>query len=204
MTTLITDPWLERRIRQDRCNRGIDGHDEIWDGVYVVMPPADVEHQDVLTGLLVVLEFGVGQTGLGQVYPGVNVSDQEIDWERNVRCPDIAVVMRDSSARDCDTHYFGGPDFLVEIVTPFDMTRDKLPFYGKVGVRELLLIDRNPWALELYKLQDGTLATVSQSTVKEPALLASGVLPLSFRLLAGESRPRIEVIHRDGAQHWIV
>ncbi len=204
MTTLITDPSLERRVRDERRMTGADGHDEIWDGVYVVMPLANTEHQDVLTGLLTVLAVNIDWTGLGKVYPGVNVSDQEFDWENNVRVPDVAVVLPGGLARDCDTHYFGGPDFLAEIVTPFDLSRDKPPFYAKVGVRELLLIDRFPWALELYELRDEAMSLTSRSTVEEPAELASNVLPLSFRLLPGAPRPSIEVTHRDGVQRWMV
>jgi hypothetical protein len=29
-------------------------------------------------------------------------------------------------------------------------------------------------------------------------------LPLVFRLVAGEARPRIEVMHSDGRQRWMV
>jgi hypothetical protein len=35
-----------------------------------------------------------------------------------------------------------------------------------------------------------------------PAQLQSQVLPLNFRLIAGDARPVIEVDHQDGRQRW--
>ena len=99
-------------------------------------------------------------------------------------------------------YWLGGPDFAVEVISRHDRSRKKFDFYAKVGVRELLLVDRKPWALELYRLQDGKLALVGKSDLDHPEILASEVLPLSFRLVAGNPRPRIEVAHADGIQRW--
>jgi hypothetical protein len=158
-----------------------------------------------LTGILYAT---IDLPGLGLVHPGANVSDREEDWTFNYRVPDVAVYLAGTTARDCGTHWLGGPDFAVEVASPGDETRDKLPFYGKVGVRELLLIDRDPWALELHRLRDDALIVAGTSRVASGGVLASGVLPLSFRLVGGEGggsgRPRIEVAHVDGAQRWLV
>ena len=70
-------------------------------------------------------------------------------------------------------------------------------------MRELLLIDRDPWALELYRLHDGQLKLVGQSRLEQPDILQSTVLPLTFRLIPGDTRPRIEVRHTDGVQEWL-
>ena len=37
----------------------------------------------------------------------------------------------------------GGPDFLVEVASPGDRSLDKLAFYEGIGVRELLMVDRD-------------------------------------------------------------
>jgi hypothetical protein len=120
----------------------------------------------------------------------------------------VAVFLAGTSARNRETHWLGGPDFGVEVISRGDDSRDKLPFYAAVGSRELLLIDRDPWALELYRPGVGGvgLALAGTSTVGGGELLASAVLPLGFRLVAGEGggRPRIEVTHADGAQRWLV
>jgi hypothetical protein len=103
-----------------------------------------------------------------------------------------------------ETFWLGGPDFVVEIVSPDDASRDKLEFYSSVGVRELLLIDRNPWQLELYQLKGRTLAEVGRSTTSESTTIRSAVVPLSFKLIPGGARPSIEVTHHDGVQRWMV
>ncbi len=138
------------------------------------------------------------------VYPGLNVSDRADDWTKNFRCPDVAVVLPGGIARDCDTYHLGGPDFVVEIISLHDRSRDKLSFYGRVNMRELLLIDRDPWALELYRLHDGELKLAGQSRLDQADVLPCTVLPLTSRLIPGDPRPRIEVRHTDCVQEWLV
>ena len=94
----------------------------------------------------------IWESRLGKVMAGVNVSDREHGWKKNYRCPDVVVFLNHTKAVDCDTFWFGGPDFAVEIASPGDRSREKLEFYAKVGTRELLLVDRKPWSLELYRL----------------------------------------------------
>lgn len=56
----------------------------------------------------------------------------------------------------------------------------------------------------LYRLKDGKLALVGQSDLSNSAELTSEVLPLRFRLIAGASRPLIEVTTLDKSQRWEV
>jgi Uma2 family endonuclease len=114
------------------------------------------------------------------------------------------VYLPGNPAEDRDTHWFGGPDFAVEVVSAYDHSREKLPFYATVGVRELLLVYRKPWRLELYRLGDGALGLAGTSDLSSPALLTSTVLPLSFRLTAGSPRPRIEATRPQDQRTWIV
>ena len=51
MSTLIQDPYTERALIADRRRKGIDLHDEVWEGVYYVMPNPNVEHQDLVFGV---------------------------------------------------------------------------------------------------------------------------------------------------------
>ncbi len=69
-------------------------------------------------------------------------------------------------------------------------------------MKELLLVDRKPWAIELYRLQDGVLTLVGKSDLTDPATLTSEVVPLSFQLVAGEPRPTVFMAHADGVQSW--
>ena len=204
MATLITDPGLQQQLLAERVEWGGDIFDEVWEGTYIMTPSPNLEHQDISTGLVTVFRVAIDWPGLGKVYHVVNVSDREQGWKRNYRVPDIAVALNGTQVRFCDTHFCGGPDLVVEIVSPYDLSRDKLKFYGTVGVREVMLIDRDPWCLELYRLDEDELRLFGKSRLDEPALLSSAVVPLSFRLLPGQPRPQIEVTHRDGVQRWIV
>jgi hypothetical protein len=91
----------------------------------------------------------------------------------------------------------------VEILSPDDKTRSKIPFYETLGVRELLLVDRDPWQLELYELQYGQLALAGQSCFTQPSPLESKVVPFQFRLIPGP-RPSIEVICLTDQRKWLV
>jgi Uma2 family endonuclease len=204
MATLLLDPELQERVRAEREAVGSDRWDEVWEGVYVMPPMPNNEHQQVTSRVGVIVGMVIDLPGQGEVNIGANVSDREEGWQHNYRIPDIAVFLRGTRARNCGTHWCGGPDFLTEVLSPGDQTREKLPFYERLGVREALLIDRDPWALELDQLNQGRLALAGRSTLEQPDKLVSEVLPLSFRLLPGQPRPRIEISHRDGVQRWEV
>jgi Uma2 family endonuclease len=205
MTMLVLDRHAAQDYLSQRRASGNDRWDEVWDGVYILMPNPNIEHQGI-AGRLMMLVLGpmVEMPGRGQVFPGVNVSDRFDDWTKNYRCPDIAVYLEGNPAQPRGSYWYGGPDFAVEIVSPDDRSRDKFGFYARVGVRELLLIDREPWALELYRNQGAGLALAGASTLDDPRVLTSGVLPLAFRLVPGAMRPDIEVTHSDGVQRWTV
>lgn len=204
MVALITDPSLEEQLIEQRRAAGADRYDEVWEGVYVMAPLANDEHQDLVTGISAKLRSAIQEESRGLVRAGANISDRRQDWTYNYRCPDVVVFLNETRAENCDTHWYGGPDFAVEIVSPGDRTREKLDFYAKVGTRELLIVDRDPWALELYRLEDGKLVQAGRSTTDDATVLDSRVLPLTWRLVSGEKRPQIEIAHTDGRQQWIV
>jgi Uma2 family endonuclease len=181
--------WLRHR---KEC--GGDRRDEVWDGVYVVMPLPNNNHQELGWMLCSALHQAIGPPAGARLFPGCNVSDNAADWTKNYRCPDIAVFLAGNPAADRETHWLGGPDFAVEIVSRYDRSREKLDFYAKVGVRELLFVDREPsWSLELYRRDGQEWHSVGTVTAESPESLASEVLAVSFRLIEDQPRPRIEV-----------
>jgi Uma2 family endonuclease len=194
MTILVQDRRDAERIRAERKAAGTDRWDEVWDGVYILMPLPNDEHQEILTQFSAILAVLADLPADSEVRAGVNVSDRE-NWTKNYRCPDVVVFLPDTSAVNHDTFWLGGPDFAVEVVSPDDRSREKLDFYARVGVRELLLIDREPWSLELYRLHNARLEPAGRSTIEAPEAIRSEVVPLSFRLIPGEDRLRIELAH---------
>jgi Uma2 family endonuclease len=147
----------------------------------------------------------VTRPGLGIVYPGANVSDRGSDWKSNYRVPDLVVVLAGSRAISHNTHLQGGPDFLVEIESPGDDSEEKVPFYGQLGVRELLLIHRDKRTLRLLRLAGQELVLVPASVLEGKRWLVSTVLPLAFRRTSQGGKPVTEVRRTDGQPGvWIV
>ena len=204
MALVVLDPSVEEQLKAEREASGADRYDEVWEGVYMMAPLANNEHQDIQLGLAAAIKIALGWGGQVRVHSGANVSDREEDWKFNYRIPDVVVVFPGGAARDCGTHWCGGPDFCVEIASQGDRSREKLGFYSGIGVRELLLIDRDPWSLELYRLKAGRLEPVGRSDLGETNILVSAVVPASFRLTQGSERPAIDVTHCDGVQRWLV
>ncbi len=202
MVMLVAERELEEQLKAQRRESGADRFDEVWEGVYHVSPIPNIEHQMMVGRLCAIFQALLDADGSGTAFPGVNVSDREEGWTENYRGPDVAVELRANPAKNCGTHWCGGPDLLVEIVSPEDRSREKLTFYSQIGVRELLIVDRDPWALELYRLAGGQLQLAGRATADVPTQLQSTVLPLNFRLIAGDARPVIDVVHHDGRQTW--
>ncbi len=205
MTTLILDEYVEEKILAERRASGLDRFDEVWDGVYVMAPLANNEHQSVVSELTAVLMAVCGWELGAKVFAGCNVSDREFDWKSNYRCPDNAVYCKENPARNLRTHWLGGPDFAIEVTSDKDRSWEKLAFYASIQTRELLVIDRNPWKLSLLRLDGLQMTLVGTSTVDDSAAVTSQVIPLSFRLVPRSNLlPGIEVKHTVDGRTWLV
>jgi Uma2 family endonuclease len=204
MSMIVREPTTIEEIRSSRAAIGADHHDEVWEGVYVVSPSPNDEHQDIVGTCYLALMGAIGLPKLGRVRPGVNVSDRDLDWTKNYRVPDVAVFLDGTTAVNRNSYWLGGPDFVVEVLSENDCAREKLDFYAKVGVREALYIDRDPWGLELYRLVDGTLELSARSGLELSEPIVSQIVPLTFRLVQDESRPMIEATHTDGVRRWMI
>lgn len=204
MTTVIEDKDLERRVRRYRKRLGADRYDEVWDGVYVMAAMPNNEHQGIVNKLAFAFESVLGQPGRGLVFPGVNISDQTTYWKRNYRCPDVAVFLERTSAQDRGTHWYGGPDLAIEIVSPGDRSRLKLDFYAAVRTREVLILDRDPWRLELFRLDGTNMNSVGISTPEMGEVIHTESVPFTWRLVAGADRPQVELVSTENEQRWVV
>ena len=185
---LVADPEVVSTLRAERAADGSDRWDEVWNGVYILMPLPNFEHQVLATRISAALMPFVDDPGAGTTAAGCNVSDvadPAADWRTNYRCPDVVVYLNDNPAELRGSHWFGGPDLAVEIVSPGDRSRQKLAFYAGVGVRELFVLDREPWRLELYRLDGGELNSVG-STGPGGDPLTTETVPLRWTLTAAD------------------
>jgi Uma2 family endonuclease len=204
MATLITDPQLEQRVHRERRASGVDRYDEVWDGVYLMTPMPNDQHQEIVSRLVSILEDLIGWPGAGKVRPGVNLSDRAEGWDENYRVPDVAVFLNDTAAHNHESHWQGAADFLIEVVSPNDRAREKIAFYSQLGVRELLVIDRGPWRVELFRHTDDGLTSVAVSEVDDKKQIVCETVPISLRLVSGDDRPHIEVVASVGERTWRV
>ena len=201
-TTLHTpdEVTFEEVIRQ-RKELGHDLYDEVWEGEYVIMNVPANRHQVLVADLSAALVSFIDRERGDFVLPGVNVTDRD-DWKSNYRIPDVAVYLVTNPAQDRRTHYFGGPDLAIEIVSPGDRTREKFDFYARVGTRELIVIDEGYERFEFFRLDGGTLAPAGTLTPGSPPIATESV-PLAWRLdrtdrlrlsLAGDSQTQTILI----------
>lgn len=204
MSLLVLDQDLARELRADRKARGIDQHDEVWEGVYVMSPIADDSHQRIVSKLTYAFEQVIGERGLGDVRPGINVSDRIAGWKKNFRSPDVVVILKGSAAQNHDTFWTGALDFIVEVISRGDRSQEKLPFYSKIGIREALFVERDPWRLNLYRHDGSKLHLVGQCNSVNAPPVGSEVLPFLFGLVEADDhdRPLILLTHKADGRVW--
>ena len=203
MPVMILDPELAEQVLAEReASPGGRRREEVWDGVTFIMPDVDPEHSDI--GVFFIWAFrSVFSPDAGDRVQGpTNITDRATNWTKNYRSPDMSLFLSGNSAEDRRTHWYGGPDFALEIVSPDDHSRDKLDFYAQVRTREVLIVDRNPWRLELYQLSRGKLRLRGASAPGGEAL-ASAVTPFTFQLIRGRPRPKVKITHTATGQEWV-
>jgi Uma2 family endonuclease len=202
---VLTDPALIRSLVRLRRERDIDRRDEVWDGTYTILPAPWLRQQDLVGHLLLLLHKVVVETSGGCVLPDVCVSDRRTGWESNYRMPDLSVVLPEGRAVDCVTHFHGGPDFLVEIDCPGSLVDEKIPFYSKVGVRELLVIDRDTRHLRPYR-HDGHGLTLRPIEIwrRKEWWWCSEVIPVCFRRKAVGDTASTEIGRMDKRGIWTI
>lgn len=192
MATVILDQHLAQSLIAERKRLGHDRFDEVWEGVYMMAPAPNDEHSLIIMRLSHFFDDTIGIPGKGDVRTVINVSDRAIGWEKNFRVPDLAVMLRGGKSANRGSYWQGGPDFVVEVCSPDEDPHEKIDFYEALRVRELLIINRDPWKLELFRLADAQLKLAAEAT-PEVGEVAGDVIPFNFRLARGADRPELVV-----------
>ncbi len=149
-------------IIEERRRRGLDRRDEVWEGVYHMVPPSPGEHEDIIGELFALFKAYVERHGLGRIR--LNAGVREVGMgERNYRIPEWVFVRagREALLRADSGYVDEGPDAILEVRSPGDETDEKTPFYEKVGVREEIVVDRDTRRVQVLRLVAGRLVPVS-------------------------------------------
>jgi Uma2 family endonuclease len=145
---------------------GLNG--EIIGGELVVSPRPAPRHLNAASalGTLINGPFGLGINGPGGWWildePELHLG---IDEDYDVLIPDLAGWRRERMPDLPETAYFSAvADWICEILSPRTAAIDrseKLPFYGRAGVKHVWLIDAGLHTLEVYRLEGEAWRVVS-------------------------------------------
>jgi Uma2 family endonuclease len=146
------------------------------DGKVVLMSPASLRHQLILSFLLTLLGQFVQRREAGLVVPAP--FPMQLAQIRRGREPDLIFVATANLARLTETQLKGPADLVVEIVSPESQTRDrKVKFreYALAGVPEYWLIDPLAQTVEVFWL--ASVGDYRPVTADTTGRLRSRVLP---------------------------
>jgi Uma2 family endonuclease len=173
----------------ERRAKGLDRWDEVWEGVLHMTPAPNREHQRVVVRIVAFLEPLIRESGRGTLEAGINVF-REAGTAEDYRIPDLTFVARGrESILHQDGVRGGGPDAVIEVRSPEDETYEKLPFFAAIGVKELIVCQRDSKEVEIYRLA-GSQYVALQADAE--GWLASTLLSVRFRR-AGESPARLRI-----------
>ena len=159
----------EEELAQRRLT-GIDRFDEMWEGVLHMAPAPSFEHQRMVTEIN---RFAGGiceRRGRGVLVFQINVFN-DASPKPDYRIPDLTFIAKGREHIIAhDGTRGGGPDAVIEIRSPEDETYEKFPLFAQLGVREVIVIDRDTKRPEVYRLAGSQYIAVqidAQRTLSE-------------------------------------
>ena len=168
--TLVLDPqpaWVERLL-EERRRSGADRRDEVWEGVLHVIPPPSVEHERLAHRLHVLLDPHASAVDL------VVVGTIGIGTEDDYRVPDLALLRAGYAPQWNPT-----AALIAEIMSPRDDTWEKLPFYAKHQVDEVIVVTAGERKIQWLGLE----ANGEYSPLERSPLLGVDVAELAAQLI---------------------
>ncbi|PZS37928.1 MAG: hypothetical protein DLM62_16515 [Pseudonocardiales bacterium] len=166
----------------ERRRLGLDGRDEVWNGVLHMVPPAGGPHQRSGSQLLLVLAPLAQHQGLTPSYE-TGLFRAGDDY----RVPD-QLYCRPEQQSDRGAE---GAELVIEIRSDGDETYEKIGFYAELGVREMLSVHPEGRWVELLRAVGGRLLPVSADA---EGGMRSEVLGARFGTVEG----RLRIIWQDG------
>ncbi|MBI2922808.1 MAG: Uma2 family endonuclease [Planctomycetes bacterium] len=200
MKLLMLD--VPESVIEERRRRGLDARDEVWEGVYHMGPPPSNVHQSIVDKLHVLFSVYFEKHRLGLIRSGIGVRDAG-SAQQSYRVPEWFALRtgREHLLRDDSSYVDEGPDAVVEVRSPGDETDEKRPFYERVAVGELLIVDRDSRKPEVWRRAGAALAPLSPAT---DGWLLCEALRAFFRAGEKDGKPVLRVrLELDGTEHLI-
>jgi Uma2 family endonuclease len=142
---------VPQHLIQWRRQTGADMWDEMWEGVLHMPPVPNREHQDFQFSLEAWLRTFWARPGGNRVHHEINLASVG-GWPHDYRIPDLLLLTPDRFGIDRNEYFEGPPTVVVEIRSPDDESYEKFPFYAKLGVPEVWVVDRDTKTPEVYLL----------------------------------------------------
>jgi len=175
---LTYEDWLD--FPHDDGNRH-----ELIGGVHIVTPTAVIGHQRASGMLHWALFNYLRAHPIGEVFvdgTGVKLS------EHDAVIPDVTYVAHERSEIVGAQVLDGGPDLVVEVLSPSTRRRDegvKLRLYERHGAREAWLVDWEAREVAVHRRESGGLAPAAQLAEAAGDVLTTPLLP-GFELSLAE------------------
>ena len=141
-------------VLEGRRRSGLDRLDEIWEGVYHMVPAPSGEHAEISQQLAELLGPPARAAGLVAAIAEFNLGEDDHDF----RVPDGGLhrarptgVWQQTAA------------LVLEIVSPGDESWEKLPFYAAHHVDEVLIVDPQERSVSWLALDDGEYHPIEHS-----------------------------------------
>jgi Uma2 family endonuclease len=143
----VTDEELAERRR-----RGLDRFDEMWEGVLHMAPAPAYEHQRIVSEIHLFIGSLGNRQQRGVLAIGINLFN-EASAVPDYRIPDFTFIAAGRERLIARDGVRGGaPDAVIEIRSPDDETYEKLPFFARLGVREVIVVDRDTKQPDIFRL----------------------------------------------------
>ena len=159
MPTLVLGtppPELEALLERRRL-AGADRFDEVWEGVYHMVPGPSHAHGLLEAQLLALLRAPATDAGL-EITGQFNLGESEHDFrvpDGGLHSPGAGGMWHPTAA------------LVIEIVSPGDESSQKLPFYAKHNVDEVLIVDPAERTVMWLGLREGGYRPIEQSSLIE-------------------------------------
>ncbi len=154
---------------------------ELIDGVFYDMAAPTVEHQ-LLTGSVYAQFLAYIRRKKGKCTPLVSPVDVKLDTDNKTMVqPDVIVVC--NKDRITDRVVLGGPDFVLEVVSPASVIKDylkKAAKYEAAGVREYWIVDPISRRVLTYDFVEGAVPGVYPLSGKVGVAIFDQELQIDF------------------------
>ena len=167
--------WLSvpESFLEERRRLGHDTKDELWDGELHMVPPPSSRHARIERDLLFALHPIARRHGLEAFPDATGVFGPGENW----RIPDVTLVRpHNVSERGLEA-----AELVVEVLSPHDESRKKMPWYASIGVREAWLVEPNTRIVEVYTLLEGAWHAVAATA----SGITSPLLGIRLEVVAG-------------------